>query len=107
MRINLIINLLINCPSSSIHKHRTHLLMDVHAPCLYIGYVVLIDNGIRLVLDLNADDANAKDVIQFQISLSLIKDEETTVLPVMDLQEETHNFFRSSLYVYLNTYIHT
>ena len=81
--------------------------MDVHAPCLYIMYVVLIDNGIRLVLDLNAGNANAKDVIQFQISLSLIKDEETTVLPVMDLQEETHNFFRSSLYVYLNTYIHT
>ena len=63
--------------------------MDVHASCLSMVYVVPIENGIRLVLDLNAGDAVGKDVVQFQISLSLIKDEETTVLPVMDLQEET------------------
>ena len=63
--------------------------MDVHASCLSMVYVVPIENGIRLVLDLNAGDAVGKDVVQFQISLSLIKEEETTVLPMMDLQGET------------------
>ena len=51
-------------------------------------YVVSEQDRVRLVLDLYSSDAVGKDVIPLEVALTLVKDEEATVLPVVNLSVE-------------------